>query len=230
MPVYALSEELAFPHPSLAEPNGLLAVGGDLSPERLILAYQNGIFPWYSSGSPILWWCPSPRPVLFPEDLRVGRSLRKTIRREPYRITMDQAFEDVVQACATIPRPNQDGTWITAEMQAAYQELHELGIAHSVEAWEDDSLVGGLYGVSLGGAFFGESMFARRGDASKLAFVRLVLQLASWRFRLIDCQVETEHLHRFGARDLPLDGFLKRLDSALALPTRRGQWVFDPLP
>jgi leucyl/phenylalanyl-tRNA--protein transferase len=227
MPVYALSEELAFPHPSLAEPNGLLAVGGDLSPERLILAYQNGIFPWYSGDNPILWWCPSPRPVLFPEELRIGRSLRKTIRREPYRITMDQVFADVVEECATVPRPGQDGTWITAEMQAAYVQLHELGLAHSVEAWEDDRLVGGLYGVSLGGAFFGESMFARCPDASKLAFVRLVLQLATWGFRLIDCQVETEHLHRFGARDLSLDDFLKRLGLALELQTRRGQWCFD---
>jgi leucyl/phenylalanyl-tRNA--protein transferase len=227
MPVYALSEELAFPHPSLAEPNGLLAVGGDLSPERLILAYRNGIFPWYSADNPILWWCPSPRPVLLPEDLRIGRSLRKTIRREPYRITMDRAFSEVVEECATVPRPSQDGTWITAEMQAAYRELHDLGVAHSVEAWEKDDLVGGLYGVSLGGAFFGESMFARRPDASKLAFVRLVGQLAAWGFRLVDCQVETEHLHRFGARDLPLDDFLERLGHALELPTRSGRWSFD---
>jgi leucyl/phenylalanyl-tRNA--protein transferase len=230
MPVYALSEELAFPHPSLAEPNGLLAVGGDLSPERLILAYRNGIFPWYSGDNPILWWCPSPRPVLFPDDLCVGRSLRKTIRRDPYRITMDRAFTDVVEECATVPRPGQEGTWITPEMQAAYVELHELGVAHSVEAWEEDDLVGGLYGVSLGGAFFGESMFARRPDASKIAFVRLVLQLSTWGFRLVDCQVETEHLHRFGARDLPLDDFLEQLGHALELPTRPGQWAFDRPP
>lgn len=228
MPVYQLSEELCFPHPSLADEGGLLAVGGDLSPERLVLAYSNGIFPWYSEGRPILWWCPAPRLVLFPEDLHVGRSLRKTMRKQPYRITMDRAFERVIDHCAATPRPGQSGTWITAEMRAAYIEMHRLGLAHSVEAWEDETLVGGVYGLALGTAFFGESMFALRPDASKIAFVTLVEQLRRWSFRIIDCQVVTEHLLRFGAHEIELDEFLERIAEATDEPTRRGRWRFDP--
>ena len=227
MPIYQLGEEIAFPHPSLATPEGLLAVGGDLRPQRLILAYSHGIFPWYSEGRPILWWCPSPRLVLYPAQLHVGRSLRKTLRRRPYRITIDTAFEQVMGSCAVTKRPDQDGTWITDDMKAAYVRLHEMGIAHSVEAWDDDTLVGGVYGLSLGSAFFGESMFAHRPDASKVAFVYLVRQLEAWDFDIIDCQVVTEHLVRFGAHEMELEPFLDTLERATARPTRRGPWAFD---
>ena len=227
MPVFALTDALRFPHPSQAADGGLLAVGGDLRPERLILAYSNGIFPWYSEGRPILWWCPTPRLVLEPSSLHVGRSLRKAMRREPYRITLDQAFEQVIDECARMPRPDQDGTWITRDLRAAFLRLHNLGIAHSVEAWEGDALVGGLYGLSLGAAFFGESMFARRPDASKIAFVMLVRQLERWGFDLVDCQVVTEHLVRFGAVELELEPFLDRLARAVDQPTLRGPWRFD---
>ncbi|MEM9457683.1 MAG: leucyl/phenylalanyl-tRNA--protein transferase [Myxococcota bacterium] len=227
MPVYALTDELSFPHPSLATADGLLAVGGDLSPERLVLAYSNGIFPWYSDDRPILWWSPSPRLILLPDELHVGRSLRKAQRRVPYRLAFDEAFDQVIAACATVPRPGQNGTWITAEMQDAYIELHRLGIAHSAEAWEGDTLVGGVYGVALGGVFFGESMFARRPDASKLAFVTLVEQLRAWGFTLVDCQVVTEHLLRFGAREVELDEFLDRLRLGLKVPHRPGPWRFS---
>ena len=228
VPVYRLTDELVFPDPALAEDEGLLAVGGDLSPERLVLAYQNGIFPWYSEGRPILWWCPRPRLLLLPEELRVNRSLRKVMRRGPYRVTLDTAFERVIDACAGTKRPDQGGTWITAYMRAAYLELHRLGIAHSVEAWQGDTLVGGLYGLALGAAFFGESMFARAPDASKIAFATLVQQLHRWGFRLIDCQVVTEHLVRFGAREFELDDFLARLEVATAERHRRGPWRFEP--
>ncbi len=230
MPVFALTDELSFPHPSLATEEGLLAVGGDLSPERLVLAYRNGIFPWYSDERPILWWCPSPRLVLLPEELHVSRSIRKAARRSPYRITLDLAFAEVIQACAGTPRPGQHGTWITAEMQEAYIELYRRGIAHSVEAWDGDALVGGVYGLSLGSVFFGESMFARRPDASKLAFVRLVEQLRAWGFTMIDCQVVTDHLLRFGAREIDLEEFLVRLDEGMEAPTRRGRWRWEPPP
>jgi leucyl/phenylalanyl-tRNA--protein transferase len=212
MPVFALTEELSFPPPELAAEGGLLAVGGDLQPERIMLAYSQGIFPWYSEGRPILWWCPSPRLVLEPGALRVSRSLRKAMRREPYRITVDRDFSGVIDACGRTPRPEQDGTWITEEMREAYVELHRRGVAHSVEAWENDRLVGGVYGLSLGRTFFGESMFAHRPDASKIAFVRLVTQLQAWSFDLIDCQVVTEHLVRFGAHEIDLDDFLERLE------------------
>ncbi|MEM6290188.1 MAG: leucyl/phenylalanyl-tRNA--protein transferase [Myxococcota bacterium] len=227
MPVYQLSEELSFPDPVLAEDDGLLAVGGDLRPQRLILAYQNGIFPWYSEGRPILWWCPRPRLLLLPEELHIGRTLRKTMRKAPYRITLDTAFGQVVEACAKTPRPDQGGTWITEDMKAAYVELHRLGVAHSVEAWDGDRLVGGLYGLALGTAFFGESMFARADDASKIAFATLVQQLRAWSFRLIDCQVVTDHLVRFGAREFALHDFLGRLDQATDERHRPGPWRFD---
>lgn len=227
MPVYALDEHLVFPPQTEATDQGLLAVGGDLSPERIVLAYSSGIFPWYSDGQPILWWCPSPRLVLLPQRLHVSRSLRKTMRKQPYRITLDRAFDRVIAACAEVARPGQFGTWITNEMQRAYIRLHELGITHSVEAWEGETLVGGLYGVSLGGVFFGESMFAHRPDASKIAFVRLVEQLSAWGYTLVDCQVSTEHLLRFGAHDIELPEFLSRLDAGLDRPHRKGPWRFD---
>ncbi len=227
MPVFQLSDELVFPDPTLAEPDGLLAVGGDLSPQRLLLAYANGIFPWYSEGRPLLWWAPDPRFVLDPADLHVGRSLRKAMRHRGYRITLDTAFAEVIRACAEVPRPDQDGTWITADMRAAYEHLHDLGFAHSVEAWAGDRLVGGLYGVSLGAGFFGESMFARAADASKIAFVRLIEQLRDWGFSVVDCQVGTEHLQRFGARYMPSHEFREELAQSLEADTRRGKWTFE---
>src|SRR5262245_5371070 len=179
MPVYRLDERLVFPPAHLAE-DGLLAIGGDLSPERLLLAYSQGIFPWYSRSTPILWHSPDPRMVMNPSDLVINRSLRKQLRRRPYELRVDTAFTDVVAGCAQTPRPDQIGTWLVPDMIAAYARLHELGFAHSFEAWKDGALVGGLYGVSLGAAFFGESMFARAPDASKIAFVESVRQLGGW--------------------------------------------------
>ena len=227
MPVYRLGAELVFPPPEAAEPDGLLAVGGDLAPERLLLAYTQGIFPWYEEGLPILWHSPDPRMVLLPGELRVSRSLRKVMGRAPFELSLDRAFEAVVRACAERERPDQTGTWITAEMSAAYLRLHELGYAHSVEAWSEGELVGGLYGVSLGRSFFGESMFAWRSDASKVAFVHLVQQLLRWGFDLIDCQVHTEHLERFGASEWPRSDFLEALATSLESETRCGGWRFD---
>lgn len=229
MPIYRLPREPVFPEPRRAEPDGLLAVGGDLSPERLLQAYAAGIFPWFSEGSPILWWSPDPRLVLEPAWLHVPRSLARRVRRGRYAIAADTAFSLVVRRCAERTRPGQDGTWITAEMGFAYERLHRLGFAHSFEAWEGGALAGGLYGVSLGGAFFGESMFADRPDASKVAFVRAVGWLADRGVDLIDCQVKTDHLVRFGAREMPRAAFLARLERALARPTLRGKWVLDPV-
>ena len=229
MPVFRLDDRLLFPPVECAE-DGLLAVGGDLRPERLVLAYRSGIFPWYSAGEPILWHSPDPRMVLLAADLRVARSLRKTLARGVYRITMDMAFRRVVDACARAKRPGQRGTWITPEMKDAYAALHSRGLAHSVEAWREEKLVGGLYGVSLGAAFFGESMFAAAPDASKTAFVSLVEQLARWGIDLIDSQVHTDHLARFGATEWPRDTYLRALRKALARPTREGPWVFDVPP
>ena len=228
MPIHRLTGELRFPSPDEAESNGLLAVGGDLAPQRLLLAYSMGIFPWYEEGLPILWHSPDPRMVLLPDELRVSRSLRKAQRDRLFEIRLDGAFESVVRACARIPRAGQDGTWITGEMIEAYQRLFEMGYAHCAEAWCDAELVGGLYGVSLGGCFFGESMFASRTDASKVAFATLVAQLDRWEFDLIDCQVYTDHLARFGATEWPRSRFLSVLEESLAKPTRRGRWRFDP--
>lgn len=230
VPIYRLPREPAFPDPSDAEPDGLLAVGGDLSPARLVEAYSAGIFPWYSEGSPILWWSPDPRLVLVPGELHVSASLRRTVRKGRYTVRTDTAFDAVVRRCATKGRPGQDGTWITDEMAAAYGRLHRLGIAHSFEAWEGDALAGGLYGVSLGAAFFGESMYADRPDASKVAFVRAVEWLAERGVTLIDCQVKTEHLSRFGAREIRRTKFLAALRRALERPTLRGPWRLDAPP
>ena len=225
--VYRMTSDLIFPAPDAAEPSGLLAVGGDLAPERLLLAYSMGIFPWYEEGLPILWHSPNPRMALVLSDLRVSRSLRKLLRDPPFEIRLDSAFEAVIRSCARTPRNRENGTWITDEMIDAYQRLFELGYAHCAEAWSGDELVGGLYGVSLGGCFFGESMFASRTNASKLAFVRLVEQLARWDFELIDCQVHTEHLARFGATQWPRARFLAALQKSLGKPTRCGRWQFD---
>ena len=226
MPVYRLTKRLAFPPAENAE-GSLLAVGGDLRPERLLLAYSQGIFPWYEEGLPILWHSPDPRMVLEVEALHVPRSLRKTMRQAPYRITLDTAFRDVIEACAQAPRVGQDGTWITEEMKDAYCELHRLGYAHSAEAYLDQQLVGGLYGVSLGSMFFGESMFAKAADASKIAFVTLVEHLRKRGLTLVDCQVHTDHLERFGAVEWPRRRFLKALAAALQEPTQRGPWRLE---
>ena len=229
MPVFKLDERLEFPPPNLAE-DGLLAVGGDLSPERIVLAYSRGIFPWYEEGLPILWHSPDPRMVLETDALRMPNSLRKTLRKRPYRLTLDTSFAAVIDACACAPRPGQDGTWITAEMRDAYVRLFELGLAHSAEAWRGDELVGGLYGVSLGAVFFGESMFTRVADASKIAFVTLVGELRRRGIVLIDCQVYTDHLARFGAVEWPRARYLRTLAQALRRPTNRGRWRFSEEP
>ena len=227
MPVYRLDDRLVFPPPENADDSGLLAVGGDLRPERLLLGYSIGIFPWYSEGTPILWHSPDPRMVLRPSELHVSRSLRKQVTRGTYKITLDRDFTSVIAACATAPREGQDGTWITDEMREAYIELHKRGYAHSVEAWRDGELAGGLYGVSLGRAFFGESMFARAPDASKVAFLTLVRWLETWDVELIDCQVHTEHLERLGAIEWPRGEFLRALAHALNEPTRLGPWSLE---
>jgi leucyl/phenylalanyl-tRNA--protein transferase len=224
VPVFRLPMEPIFPDPAEAEPDGLLAVGGDLSPVRLLAAYSQGIFPWYSEEKPILWWSPDPRLVLLPAELHRPRSLQKTLRSGRFTIHVDTAFEQVIQRCADKPRPGQDGTWITEEMIDAYVQLHRLGFAHSFESWEEGELAGGLYGVSLGAAFFGESMFADRPDSSKVAFVRSVEWLAGKGVELIDCQITTPHLVRFGAREHPRVDFLARLARALERPSIRGRW------
>jgi leucyl/phenylalanyl-tRNA--protein transferase len=220
--------DLRFPPADLATPEGLLAIGGDLSPERLLAAYRHGVFPWYSAGQPILWWSPDPRTVLFLDRLKVSRSLRRTLRSGRFRVSMDTRFPAVMENCA-MPRRNQSqpGTWITPEMLHAYTQLHELGYAHSVEIWHDDQLVGGLYGVALGAAFFGESMFSFRTDASKAALVWLVRQLRRWGFALIDCQMPSTHLFSLGAEEVSRNDFLARLHEALQSPTRRGRWRLD---
>ena len=197
---------------ALHEPDGLLAVGGDLAPERIINAYRHGIFPWFSPGQPILWWSPDPRAVLFPEKLKVSRSLRKTIDRNVYHVTFDTAFAQVISACAATPRRGQDGTWITDEMQQAYIRLHQMGYAHSAESWLGDELVGGLYGMRLGRIFFGESMFSHRTDASKVPFVHLVRKLQAEGVVLIDCQVTTGHLLSLGAEEIPRKQFIELLE------------------
>ena len=227
MPVYQLSEDLVFPSPHLASKEGLLAVGGDLTRSRLLLAYSLGIFPWYSENEPILWWSPDPRFVLYPDELKISRSLSKVIKKGAYTVTIDHAFKQVISECARVRLENQEGTWIADEMVEAYCDLHESGFAHSVEAWEGDHLAGGLYGVSLGLCFFGESMFTRVSNASKVALVSLVRHLRSLDFALIDCQVTTGHLTRFGAREISRARYLEELDDALRAGTLRGKWAFD---
>lgn len=225
MPIYRLSRRIAFPDPRQAGADGLLAIGGDLSPQRLLTAYAMGIFPWpHGDEWPLLWFSPDPRMVLRPEELHVSRSLRKTIKQGKFEVRFDTAFAQVMRACAKIPRSGQDGTWITPEMIEAYCALHELGFAHSAEAWLDGQLVGGLYGIALGAAFFGESMFAAHADASKVAFVHLVQRLREWDFHFIDCQTTTAHLQRFGAVEWRREEFLQRLARALQEPGRRGRW------
>lgn len=211
---------------ALREPNGLLAAGGSLSPQRLIAAYRQGIFPWYNEGDPVLWWSPDPRMVLFPNELRVTRSLRKVLRNRCYEIRTDNGFQAVMEACAA-PRNEEGGTWINPAMIAAYTELHRLGLAHSVETWIDGELAGGLYGVALGRMFYGESMFSRATDASKIAFVHLVRQLERWNFGMIDCQMKTAHLASLGAREIPRDDFAQHLAGLVDLPGQPSPWRFD---
>lgn len=228
MAVYRLDERLLFPPPHRGPRRGPIAIGGDLRPERLLLAYSMGIFPW--QGEPLHWHSPDPRMVLLADELRVSRSLAKTIRQRRFRLSLDSDFRAVMVACASVPRPGQEGTWITPGMVEAYCELHRRGLAHSVEAWRGQTLAGGLYGLSLGTAFFGESMFARERDASKVAFVALVRQLSRWQIPLIDCQVHTPHLASLGAREWPRAAFLAALGRALvAAPTRIGRWRFEPM-
>lgn len=217
-----------FPHPdrALTEPDGLLAAGGNLTPRRLLRAYRMGIFPWYSADQPILWWSPDPRLVLLPECLKVSRSLRKTLRKGLFAITADTAFEQVVAACAG-PRQGEPGTWITSEMFRAYCRLHRLGHAHSIETWQQGELVGGLYGVSLGRVFYGESMFSWISDASKIALVALTAQLQRWEFAVIDCQVTTAHLLSMGAVDIPRSSFLQLLECYCPQPGQPGPWRLD---
>ncbi|MDO9188924.1 MAG: leucyl/phenylalanyl-tRNA--protein transferase [Sulfurimicrobium sp.] len=223
-----LPQDPVFPplESALAEPNGLLAAGGDLSPQRLLAAYRRGIFPWYAAGEPILWWSPDPRMVLFPDELKVSRSLRKTLKKRDYEVRVDTAFKVVMRNCAA-PRDGQPGTWISEEMLAAYSRLHEMGLAHSVETWRDGELIGGLYGIALGKMFYGESMFSHATDASKIAFVHLVRQLERWNFGMIDCQMKTAHLASLGAREIARAEFVQRLSLLIELPHESGRWQFD---
>lgn len=228
-------DHFTFPPVELASPEGLLAIGGDLRAERLLEAYRHGIFPWYNDDQPILWWSPDPRATLFPQQLHISKSLRKTIRKQPYQVSFDRSFYDVIQACAA-PRENQvrvdtetgkqqeAGTWILDEMIDAYCNLHEHGYAHSVEVWNQGQLVGGLYGIAIGRAFFGESMFSRESDASKIALTYLANQLCLWQFELIDCQVSSDHLRRMGARDIRRKEFMRHLESALSFKNKTGHW------
>jgi leucyl/phenylalanyl-tRNA--protein transferase len=226
MPVFLLSDKIEFPPPYLASKAGLLAVGGDLSRERLLLAYRMGIFPWYSDGEPLLWWSPDPRLVLYPEEIRISKTLKKIIKQDKFHLTIDTAFDQVVNACAQIRIDKNEGTWIVQEMIDAYCRLHDAGFAPSVEAWYQGELAGGIYGVSLGKCFFGESMFSRISNASNITLVKLVEYLKTLSFDMLDCQITTEHLIRFGAREIQRDVFLKQLEQSLEATTRQGRWSF----
>jgi leucyl/phenylalanyl-tRNA--protein transferase len=213
MPVYQLTDKLIFPPADLAE-EGILAVGGDLSPERLTLAYQMGIFPWYNVGDPITWWCPEKRFVLFPGELKVSQSMKQVLRSDQFRITSDNAFDQVIEHCRVVKRPKQDGTWITDDMQEAYNRLHEVGMAHSVEVWQGEKLVGGLYGVLVGGCFCGESMFSDVSNASKAGLITMIQSLVPKGLSLIDCQVYTDHLASLGAKAISRSAYLEKLEAA----------------
>jgi len=212
---------------ALADPNGLLAAGGDLASERILAAYRQGIFPWYSAGEPILWWSPDPRMVLIPEQFKISRSLSRTLRHANYEIRLDSAFDKVIHFCATTPRSGQSGTWITEDMRQAYLQLHGLGYGHSVETWREGELVGGLYGLAIGGAFFGESMFSLRTDASKIALAHLCAHLKRLGFGIIDCQMETRHLASLGAQTITRRDFASRLEVLCAQGPAPGRWDAD---
>lgn len=226
-PIYRLGKDLIFPPPRLAPAHGLLAIGGDCRPERLVLAYSQGIFPWPCAQVPLGWFCPDPRCVLLLDQVKISRSLKKRLRKGDFEVRCDTAFAKVMQACAQVPRPGQDGTWITEDLKAGFMTLHHQGLAHSIEAYQQGKLVGGLYGLNLGAVFFGESMFSTVDDASKVAFATLVANLRSWNFAFVDCQVATEHLMRFGASSWPREEFLDRLHEALKRDSRQGVWHFD---
>ncbi|MBI6875233.1 leucyl/phenylalanyl-tRNA--protein transferase [Clostridium aciditolerans] len=215
MPIFGLSDDLIFPHPSLAEEDGLLAVDGDLSPERLILAYRNGIFPWFSEDEPILWWSPDPRFILYPKDIKVSHSMKKLLKKNTYKISFDTCFRDVISNCSNLRK--ESGTWITNDMIEAYCKLHELGYAHSVEAWYEDKLVGGLYGISIGKCFFGESMFSTMSNASKAAFITLCKKLEVKEYIMVDCQVYTEHLESLGAVNVSREKFLELVEEGISI-------------
>ena len=227
MPVFQLTDKIIFPPPEMAEENGLLAIGGDLSAERLLLAYSNGIFPWYSEGEPILWWSPSPRLVIFPDEFKMPKRLSRLMRQKTFSITMDSAFRQVITSCANVDQRREKGTWITQDMVEAYCLLHELGFAHSVECRQNKKLVGGLYGVSLGGIFFGESMFSSAPNSSKIALASLVKKLLEKDFDIIDCQMKTEHLIQFGAREIPGTEFQKLLAKSMSSSIQSGKWQID---
>ncbi len=224
MPVYKLSDELIFPDPSLADDGGLLAVGGDLRLERILLAYSMGIFPWYSEGQPLLWWSPDPRAILMPDEVHISKSLRRVLRSHKFTVKFDTHFREVIRNCSQTGRPGQDGTWITEAMIDAYCGLHEAGFAHSVEIYLDDELVGGLYGISLGKAFFGESMFSHRSDASKVALVSLAKLVGNLGFDFVDCQLPTHHLSSMGAVDISREDYLLKLRFSLSNNSQQGSW------
>ncbi|MDD5758879.1 MAG: leucyl/phenylalanyl-tRNA--protein transferase [Desulfobulbaceae bacterium] len=227
MPVFQLSDSIYFPSPELAREDGLLAIGGDLCPERLLLAYQMGIFPWYAQGDPILWWAPTPRLILYPVDFHCSRSLTRELKKGVFQFSMDEAFRKVICACAEVRTDQQQATWIDHEMIEAYCHLHELGFAHSLECWQNNELVGGLYGVSVGGFFFGESMFSRVKNSSKAALAILTKQLAIWDFDCIDCQMRTEHLISLGAKEISGKQFFAMLQQSILRSDHRGRWCLD---
>lgn len=224
MTIYYVGKELEFPNPLYGSEEGLIAVGGDLSPARLIFAYENGIFPWFSDEEPILWWSPDPRFILKCEEIKISKSMKKFIKKSLYKVTYDKAFNEVIEACSTVKRGAGNGTWITKEMKEAYKKLHRLGYAHSVETWYEDKLVGGLYGISLGKSFFGESMFSKRDNASKTAFINLVGNLNKLKFDMVDCQVHTNHLESLGAKKIQRTEFLELLEKSIKKETICGNW------
>ena len=217
--------QIIFPDPSNANPEGLLAYGGNLEPETIIQAYTQGIFPWYDESSPIMWWSPDPRMVLFPKEMKISNSLKHTLNSRKYKCSFDQSFKEVISQCARVSRAGQKGTWITSEMQKAYLKLHKMGLAHSVETWKNDQLIGGLYGISLGSAFFGESMFHHMPDASKVALYYLNEHIKKWNFDFIDAQTPTSHLKSMGAKEISRDKFLNLLGKSMKKPNKTGSWT-----